>query len=81
MNVARRSNTHSTLKHRTEVGDDVSKQVGRDDDVEPFRVLDHPHAACVYVGVVRFHLGEILRHMSKRPRPQIVRPYGVGLVD
>ena len=80
MDVARSSDTHPSLEHSRQVGDDVPKQVRSDDDVEPLRVLDHPHATGIYVRVVRLDLGEILGHGCEGPGPDVLGTDGVGLV-
>ena len=81
VNVPRSSDPHPALEHRTEIGDDIPKQVGRDDHVEPLRVLDHPHAACVHVRVIGFYIGKVFGYLRKRAGPNVMRPNGVGLVD
>jgi hypothetical protein len=71
----------AALHHRAEVGDDVAEQVGRHRDVEPLRVLDHPHAGRVDVGVVGLDVGVLLRDLGEGARPDVLRAHRVGLVD
>ena len=75
------SDTHATLQHGAKIRDDVSKQIGRDDGIEGLRVLDHPHAGGVYIGVLLLDVRVFFTNQSKGTRPDVMRSDGIGLID
>ena len=74
MDVARCRDAHPTLKHRTQVSDDVPEHIGRHYHVEPLGVLDHPHAAGVDVSMIGLDVGEICRDLGEGPGPDVLWP-------
>ena len=60
IDVATCGDSHPTLNHRSEVGDDVAEHVIGDDDVEPLRVFDEPHGSGVHVGIIALDVRVIL---------------------
>ncbi len=70
--VARCGQPHPTLKHGTQVGDDIAEHVGRDDHVESFGVRHHPHAARVDMLIVALDLRVFTPDFGEGPYPQVV---------
>lgn len=75
--------TQTSRDDRCLVGDDVSEQVGGDDDsVEGPRVLDHDHGGRVNQLVFEFQLGEFLLHgLGEDAAPEPAGGEHVGLVQ
>ena len=56
VDVARGCDAHATCDCSAEVGDDIAKHVGDNDDVVDFWFCSHVHAACVDVVVITFDI-------------------------
>ena len=68
--VAARGEPDAARHRRRQVGQDVTEQVVRDDDVEALRRADHEDRCRVDVQIVGRHVGELLRHRGEDARPE-----------
>src|SRR6267154_3277228 len=81
MNVSRRRKTQAAGKLRSQIADDVSKQIAGNDDVELSRVADNLHRQSVNVEMPGINVCILLAYLPKNSLPEVVgEGHGVGFV-
>ena len=80
--VAGWNHTQSTDQHGSLIGKDIAEEIGRDHDIEVFRVLDETHSHGIHEQIIDLQAGELSSNViSHSPEQAASFSQDVGFVD